>query len=85
MGTLQSFIHASIFCHTNDLVGCDLLCVHKILYRVLIHIPTPREVENTFLEYLFPRYVIRQSMNFRMLVYWPRITISLSELMGGGV
>ena len=58
-GTLQSFTHASIFCHTNDLVGCDFLCVHEILYRFLICIPTPREVENTLLEYLFPRYVIR--------------------------
>ena len=55
MGTLQSFTHSSIFCHTTDLVGCDLLCVHEILYRFVICIPTPREVENTLLEYFFSR------------------------------
>ena len=47
-------VNTSIFCHANDLVGCDLMCVHEILCRFPICIPTPREVENRLLEHLFP-------------------------------
>ena len=49
-GTLQSFTHASIFCHTNDLVGYDFLCVHKILYRFFsnLHSDAKRSRKHTF-------------------------------------